>query len=119
MTYFAIYMKKMLEQDEEIVYIQVKTVSKKKKETTCSMSDERNEFGVPQHQDECIACTYVEESETSGISYEKLLNLLDLMREDVAKDDIFILVESIAKQYAELREMANSDLLAGEKSLPD
>ena len=80
---------------------------------------EYDELGAPDTQSGCFGCCYIGEQEAGAVPFEEIMNLINLIRKSIAKTDPVNLANYVAKKYAALREEINSNLMPGEKPLPE
>ena len=85
-----------------------------------SRQQERVELGLPSNnRTTCFGCIYVGEMDQSILRFTKIVEIIDMIRKNIARTDIINLVTQVALRYAELRHDVNSNIILGQAELPE
>lgn len=66
----------------------------------------------------CFGCVYVGERDKTTIRFERVADLIRMIRTSVARSDPVVMARHVAKEYAKLRREVNTTLIEGEAPLP-
>lgn len=81
---------------------------------------EREVLGeAPRERETCFGCIYLGEKDKTAIEFEKVYDLIKIIRESVARCDPITLAVYVGRKYRKYQREINHNLLNGEKPLPD
>jgi hypothetical protein len=70
-------------------------------------------------QTECFGCVVVGEQEKTAIQFDRIVELINIIRKSIARADFITVCKYVAKKYRELQDDIEAHLGPGEKPLQD
>lgn len=85
-----------------------------------SRNYEEDELLVPSpDKSQCFGCVYVGERDKTTIGFERITDLIKMIRESIARCDPVALVKHVASEYKKLQNEINNNPINNEPPLPD